>query len=143
MIAAVAEVEVNKTTGEVAVKRVTMAHDCGLIINPDGVKNQIEGNIMQGVSRTLLEEVQFDSSGIKNLDWRSYPVLTFEKVPDIDIVLINRPEMAALGAGEAALVPMAGAIANAIFDATGARLRRAPFTPERVLEALKTQVKEG
>jgi CO/xanthine dehydrogenase Mo-binding subunit len=98
---------------------------------------------MQGVSRTLLEEVQFDSSGIKNLDWRSYPVLTFEKVPDIDIVLINRPEMAALGAGEAALVPMAGAIANAIFDATGARLRRAPFTPERVLEALKTQVKEG
>ena len=140
MIAAVAEVEVNKTTGEVAVKRVTMAHDCGLIINPDGVKNQIEGNIMQGVSRTLLEEVQFDSSGIKNLDWRSYPVLTFEKVPDIDIVLINRPEMAALGAGEAALVPMAGAIANAIFDATGARLRQIPFTPERVKAALAARV---
>jgi len=143
MIAAVAEVEVDKTTGEVTVKHVTMAHDCGLIINPDGVKNQIEGNIMQGVSRTLMEEVKFDTSGIKNLDWRSYPVLTFEKVPDIDIVLINRPEMAALGAGEAALVPMGGAIANAIFDATGVRLRRAPFTPERVLEALKSQGKEA
>jgi len=137
MIAAVAEVEVEKATGRVAVKRVTLAHDCGLIVNPDGVKNQIEGNIMQGVSRSLMEEVQFDSSGVKNLDWKSYPVITYEQIPDIEIVLINRPEMPALGAGEAALCPIGGAIANAIFDATGARMRRAPFTPQRVLSVLR------
>jgi nicotinate dehydrogenase subunit B len=134
---AVAEVEVDKLTGNVAVKRFALSHDCGLIINPDGLKNQIEGNIIQGVSRALMEEVKFDSSGIKTLDWKSYPVIRFPDVPEIDIVLINRPEMPALGGGEPSSAPIAAAIANAIFDATGARLREAPFTPKRVLAGLQ------
>ncbi len=134
---AVAEVEVDKNTGEVRVTRFTLAHDCGLIINPDGLKNQIEGNIIQGVSRALLEEVKFNSSGIQTLDWASYPVIRFPMVPEIDIVLINRPEMQALGGGEPSSAPIAAAIANAIFDATGARMREAPFTRERVLAGMK------
>jgi CO/xanthine dehydrogenase Mo-binding subunit len=134
---AVAEVEVDKATGSVAVKRFVLSHDCGLIINPDGLKNQIEGNIVQGVSRALMEEVKFDSTGIKTLDWQSYPVIRFPDVPTIEIVLINRPEMPALGGGEPSSAPIAAAIANAIFDAVGVRLREAPFTPERVLAGLK------
>jgi nicotinate dehydrogenase subunit B len=137
MTAAVAEVEVDKSTGEVSVKKITLGHDCGLIVNPDGLKNQIEGNIVQGVSRALMEEVLFDSTGQKNLDWDSYPVARFEHVPDVEIVLINRPEMPALGGGEPSIVPITAAIANAIFDATGTRMRRAPFTPQRVLSAIK------
>ena len=137
MTAAVAEVEVDKSTGEVTVKKVTIGHDCGLIVNPDGLKNQIEGNILQAVSRALLEEVHFDSTGQKNLDWDSYPVIRFEQVPEVEIVLIDRPEMQPLGGGEPSIVPVTAAIANAIFDATGARLRQVPFTPERVLSALK------
>ncbi len=137
MTAAVAEIEVDKTTGEVTVKKITLGHDCGLIVNPDGLKNQIEGNILQGVSRALLEEVHFDSTGQTNLDWNSYPVIRFEQVPEVDIVLINRPEMPALGGGEPSIVPITAAIANAIFDATGARVRQVPFTPQRVLAALK------
>jgi CO/xanthine dehydrogenase Mo-binding subunit len=134
---AVAEVEVDQTSGKVAVKRFTLSHDCGLIINPDGLRNQIEGNIVQGVSRALLEEVRFDGSGIKTLDWGTYPVIRFPDVPQIEIVLINRPEMPALGGGEPSSAPIAAAIANAIFDATGARLREAPFTPDRVLAAVR------
>jgi nicotinate dehydrogenase subunit B len=137
MTAAVAEVEVDKTTGEVTVKKITLGHDCGLIVNPDGLKNQIEGNILQAVSRALLEEVQFDSTGQKNLDWNSYPVIRYEQIPDVEIVLINRPEMQPLGGGEPSIVPVTAAIANAIHDAAGVRLRRVPFTPERVLAALK------
>ena len=136
LIAAIAEVEVDTTTGGVAVKRVTIAHDCGLIINPDGLKFQIEGNVMQGTSRALMEEVKFDSTGVKSLDWSSYPVIRFKDVPEVDIVLINRPEKPALGAGEPSIVPVPGAIANAIFDAVGVRLREVPFTPQRVLRAL-------
>jgi nicotinate dehydrogenase subunit B len=137
MIAAVAEVEVDKSTGQVAIRRITLAHDCGLIVNPDGLKNQIEGNIMQGVSRALMEEVLFDKTGVKNLDWKSYPVVAFEQIPDVEIILINRPEMPALGGGEPSIAPITAAIANAIFDATGARLRQVPFTPQRVLSALR------
>ena len=134
---AVAEVEVDKTTGKVAVTRFVLSHDCGLIINPDGLKNQIEGNIVQGVSRALMEEVRFDTSGITTLDWQSYPVIRFPDVPEIEIVLINRPEMPALGGGEPSSAPIAAAIANAIFDAVGVRLREAPFTPARLLAGLK------
>ena len=137
MTAAVAEVEVDKSTGEVTVKKITLTHDCGLIVNPDGLKNQIEGNIIQGVSRALMEEVQFDSTGQKNLDWDSYPVIRFDQIPEVEIVLINRPEMQPLGGGEPSIVPITAAIGNAIFDATGVRLRRVPFTPQRVLSALK------
>jgi nicotinate dehydrogenase subunit B len=141
---AVADVEVDKSSGQVAVKKITISHDCGLIINPDGLKNQIEGNVIQGTSRALMEEVQFDPSGVKNVDWSSYPILTFPDVPDVEIVLINRPEMAALGGGEPSTVPIAAAIGNAIFDATGVRLREVPFTPERVLAALKpAEPKQG
>ncbi len=137
MTAAVAEIEVDKTTGDVSVKKITLGHDCGLIVNPDGLKNQIEGNVLQAVSRALLEEVQFDSTGQKNLDWNSYPVIRFEQVPDVEIVLIDRPDMQPLGGGEPSIVPVTAAIANAIYDATGARLRQVPFTPQRVLSALK------
>jgi CO/xanthine dehydrogenase Mo-binding subunit len=135
--AAIADVEVNKPTGKVTVQRVTLAHDCGLIVNPDGVKNQVEGNIVQGVSRALLEEVTFDGTGVTSLDWSSYPILKFPDIPALDIVLINRKDVAPLGAGELSTVPVPAAIANAIFDATGARLREVPFTPARVLAAMK------
>ena len=108
-----------------------------IIVNPDGVKNQIEGNVLQAVSRALLEEVKFDSTGQKNLDWDSYPVIRFGQIPEVEIVLIDRPEMQPLGGGEPSIVPVTAAIANAIFDATGARLRQVPFTPQRVLSALK------
>ena len=136
-VATVAEVEVNKATGQVAVKRIVCSHDCGLMINPDGVKNQVEGNVIQGVSRALLEEVTFNADGVTSLDWATYPILRFPDVPDLDVVLINRPEMRPLGAGEGATIPPAAAIANAIFDAVGARLREGPFTPKRVLAAMQ------
>lgn len=139
MTAAVAEVEVNRSTGEVLVKRITLAQDCGLIVNPDGVTNQVEGNVLQGVSRTLLEEVQFDSSGIRSLDWRSYPVLTFSRVPKVDVILINHLDLPALGSGEPSIVPVPAAIANAVFDATGVRVREVPLTPQRILQALQTR----
>jgi len=136
-VATVAEVEVNKTTGQVAVKRIVCSHDCGLMINPDGVKNQVEGNVIQGLSRALLEEVTFNTNGVTSLDWATYPILRFPDVPDLDVVLINRPEMQPLGAGEGATIPPAAAIANAIFDAVGVRLREGPFTPKRVLAAMQ------
>jgi nicotinate dehydrogenase subunit B len=135
--AAVAEVEVDSATGRVRVTRVTMAFDCGLIINPDGVRNQIEGNVMQGVSRTLFEEVHFNETGVQSVDWATYPVIRFRDVPDVQIHLINRPELPATGAAEGPIVVVPAAIANAIFDAAGIRLREIPFTPERVLSALK------
>jgi CO/xanthine dehydrogenase Mo-binding subunit len=136
-IAAVADIEVDKSSGKITVKRIVCAHDCGLIINPDGVKNQVEGNIIQGVSRALLEEVGFNAEGVTSLDWTTYPIIKFPDIPELDIVLINRPEMAPLGAGEGATIPIAAAIGNAIFDATGVRLREAPFTPKRVLAGLQ------
>lgn len=137
LVAAVAEVEVNRANGSVSVKRVTVGFDCGLIINPDGLHFQVEGNIIQGISRALYEEVKFDSSGVKTVDWNSYPVITFRNLPEVEIVLLNHPEMPAYGAGEPGVVPIPGAIANAIFDAVGVRLRQAPFTPQRVLAGLK------
>ena len=112
------------------------AHDCGQIINPDGLKNQIEGNIVQTVSRTLVEEVKFDRSKVTSVDWESYPILRFPDVPQIAMDLIDRPTEVPWGAGEPAAAVVPSAIANAIFDATGARLRSVPFTPEKVLRAL-------
>ena len=137
-VAIVADVEVNKTTGQVAVKKLFCAHDCGLMVNPDGVMNQVEGNVIQGVSRAMYEEVMFDTGGaVTSLDWATYPILRFTDLPDLDVVLINRPEMQPLGAGEGATIPPAAAIANAIYDAVGARLREGPFTPKRVLAAMQ------
>ena len=135
-VATVAEVEVNPANGQVRVKRVAVAHDCGLIINPDGVRNQIEGNVIQAVSRTLKEEVKFDRSRVTSLDWSSYPILTFPEVPDVEIELINRLDQPAVGVGEATTCAVPAALANAIFDATGARLRTVPFTPDRIKAAL-------
>jgi nicotinate dehydrogenase subunit B len=136
LVAAVAEVNVDRSSGTVTIKRITVGHDCGLVINPEGLKAQIEGNVIQGISRTLFEEVKFASSGMKSVDWNTYPVITFRNVPDVDIVLLNRPEKPASGAGEPAIVPIPAAIGNAVFDAVGARLREVPFTPERVVRAL-------
>jgi CO/xanthine dehydrogenase Mo-binding subunit len=134
-VAAVAEVEVD-TTGQIHVRRISVAHDCGLIINPDGLRNQIEGNLIQATSRALLEEVKWEGSRVITVDWLSYPILRFPDVPEARIALINRPEVRSTGAGEPASMPVGAAIANAVFDATGARLRQAPFTPERVRLAL-------
>jgi nicotinate dehydrogenase subunit B len=120
----------------VRVTRVVVAQDCGLIINPRGVEQQIRGNVIQAVSRILREEVRFNQSAVTSLDWAAYPIATFLDIPEIDIVLIDRPAEPALGVGESAIVPSAGAIANAIYDATGARLRRVPFTAERVKAGL-------
>jgi CO/xanthine dehydrogenase Mo-binding subunit len=139
LVAAVADVDVDRSSGVVTVKKMTMGHDCGLIINPDGLKFQIEANVMHGVSRALYEETKWDANGIKTVDWKTYPVITFNKVPDVDIVLINRPDRPSSGSGEPGIVPMFAAIANAIFDATGARLRQGPFTPERVKAAMQTR----
>lgn len=141
VLAAVAEVEVDKSTGKVSVKKVTVAHDCGLIVNPDCLKMQIDGNVMQGVSRVLMEEVRFDASGIKTLDWQSYPVLRFRDVPEVDIVLINRPEIPSSGGAECSVVVVPAAIANAVFDAIGVRIREVPLTPERLLNGLKSKAR--
>jgi nicotinate dehydrogenase subunit B len=136
IVACVAEVQVERASGMVRVKRIVVAHDCGLIINPDGVKNQVEGNVIQSLSRALKEEVKFDEMRITSRDWETYPILTFSETPEIEIVLINRPEEPAVGAGEPSTVTTAAAVANAIFDATGARVRQIPFTAERVREGL-------
>jgi CO/xanthine dehydrogenase Mo-binding subunit len=136
IVACIAEVRVEKSTGVVQVKRIVVAQDCGLIINPDGVKNQIEGNVIQSLSRALKEEVQFDETRITSVDWQTYPILTFSEVPEIEIVLIDRPDQPALGVGEPSTVTTAAAVANAIFDATGIRIRQTPFTPERLRFAL-------
>jgi nicotinate dehydrogenase subunit B len=137
VVAQVADIEVNRSTGKVTVKKVTVAHDCGIIVNPDGVRNQIEGNIIQGCSRALMEEVDFDSAGVKNLNWSTYPIMKFSEVPEVDIVVINHPELPPMGAGEASTTAVAAAIGNAIFDAIGVRLRQVPFTPQRVLREMK------
>ena len=137
-VGAVADVEVNLKTGKVTVTKFHVAHDCGQIINPDGLRNQIEGNVVQTVSRTLIEELTFDRSRVTSVDWASYPILKFPDVPDVAIRLIDRPTEKPWGAGEptAAIVP--AAIANAIYNATGARLRSVPFTPAKVQAALKS-----
>jgi nicotinate dehydrogenase subunit B len=135
--ALIADVEVNQDTGAVTVKRFVAAQDCGPISNPDGLKNQVEGGIMQGMSRALGEEVTWDATKITSIDWRTYrPVYLGAELPVIESVLINTLAAPANGAGETAITVVAGAIGNAIFDATGARVREAPFTPERVKAAL-------
>jgi len=136
-VAAVVEVEVSRDRGAIRVRRVAVAHDCGLVVNPDGVRNQIEGNVLQAISRTLKEAVQFDAGGVTSLDWSAYPILTFAEAPDaVEIVLVDPGDKPPVGAGEPATCPIPAAIANAVFDATGVRLRTVPFTAERVREEL-------
>jgi CO/xanthine dehydrogenase Mo-binding subunit len=135
-VAAVAEVEVQRSTGAIRVTRFFVAHDCGQIINPDGLKNQIEGNIIQTVSRTLIEDLKFDRSAVTSIDWATYPILTFPEVPEIIMELIDRPNEKPWGAGEPSAAVVPSAISNAVFDAAGVRMRSVPFTPEKVKLAL-------
>jgi hypothetical protein len=136
-VAIVAEVDIDRSTGKIWARKFTVAHDCGQIINPDGLVKCIEGNIVQGVSRTLWEEVTFDRKAVTSVDWVTYPILDITETPgEVNVVLINRPDIAPTGAGEPSIRPVAAAIANAIFDATGVRIRRVPFSPERVKSAL-------
>lgn len=139
----VAEVEVNIRSGEVSVTRVVAGQDSGLVINPAGVTHQVHGNVVQSVSRTLMEEVPFQDNELVAREWGAYPILTFPDVPVVQVVMVPRPEEPPLGAGESASVPSAAAIANAIFDATGVRLRAPPFTPARVREALRQADEPG
>jgi CO/xanthine dehydrogenase Mo-binding subunit len=137
IVAVVADVEIDRRTGKIWVRKFTVAHDCGQIINPEGLRLTIEGNIIQGISRSLWEEVAFDRNSVTSVDWLTYPILDMTEAPEsIETVLIDHPEIAPSGAGEPSTRPVAAAIANAIFDATGVRLRRVPFTPDRVKAAM-------
>jgi CO/xanthine dehydrogenase Mo-binding subunit len=139
IVAVVSEVQVDRDSGRIWPRRFWVAHDCGLIINPGALKLVIEGNVVHGASRALFEEVRFDARNVTSLDWNSYPILGVADAPEsIDVVLINRPDLPASGAGEPSTRPIAAALANAVFDATGARLRRAPLTRDRLKAALKT-----
>ena len=133
----IADVAVNKATGDVSVTRVVAGQDSGLMINPDGVRHQIHGNVVQSTSRTLMEEVSFDRTKVATREWGAYPIIKFPDVPDIDVLMLPRQDQPPLGVGESASVPSAAAIANAIYDATGVRFREPPFTPERILKGLR------
>jgi nicotinate dehydrogenase subunit B len=138
-VAAVAEVQVDRPSGQVRVNRVVVAQDCGQIINPDGVRAQVEGCVIQTTSRTLKEELKWDRSRVTSLDWVTYPILTFPEVPRVEIELINRPAEPPWGVGEPAAAVVPSAISNAIFDAIGVRLRTIPYTPERIKAASRSQ----
>jgi nicotinate dehydrogenase subunit B len=144
IVAQIAEVEVNRQTGHVWAKRIVCAHDCGLVVNPEGLRRTVEGAMLHALSRALHEEVQFDGEKVTSVDWITHPTLRHSDVPAaLDVVIVNgdpnpnRPDLPPYGAGEAACKPMLAAIANAIYDATGVRLRRVPFRDARVLAALK------
>jgi CO/xanthine dehydrogenase Mo-binding subunit len=144
VVAEIAEVEVNRRTGHVWVKRLVCAHDCGLVVNPEGLRRTIEGGMLHSLSRALLEEVRFDAEKTTGVDWISHPSLRHTDSPaKIDVVLVNgdpnpnRPDLPPYGAGETSCKPLLAAVANAIYDATGVRLRRVPFRDGRVLAALK------
>lgn len=132
----VADVAIDKASGEVAVTRIVVGHDAGMMVNPDGVRHQIHGNVIQSTSRVLKERVTFEESTISSKEWGAYPILTFPEVPEVDVVMMPRPYDPPLGAGESASVPSAAAIANAVFDATGIRFRELPITSDRLREAL-------
>ncbi|MFI3308100.1 xanthine dehydrogenase family protein molybdopterin-binding subunit [Ewingella allii] len=140
----VCDLSVNRKTGQIKIDKIFVAHDCGRMINPAGVKHQVHGNIIQSTSRVLKEFVTFDGAGTTSLEWGGYPILRFDELPQVDIQLLDYPDAPPMGAGESASVPSAAAVGNALFDALGVRMREVPFTPERVLKALESaaQVKE-
>jgi nicotinate dehydrogenase subunit B len=139
IVAMIADIEINPSTGRIWTRKITVAHDCGLIINPDQLRLVIEAGVVQACSRAMQEEVLFDKAKVLSVDWATYPIVEMPDAPGgIDIILIDRPNVASSGAGEPMARPVAAAIANAVYDATGARLRRVPFTPERVKAALST-----
>ncbi|WP_170149683.1 molybdopterin cofactor-binding domain-containing protein, partial [Rhodoplanes roseus] len=133
----VADVAVDTRTGEVALTKITVGQDSGLMINPDGVRHQIQGNVIQSTSRVLKEQVTFTDVAVASREWGAYPLLTFPELPPIDVMMVPRPDDDPLGVGESASVPSAAAIANAVYDATGVRFRELPLTPERVLAGLR------
>jgi len=136
--ALVAEVSVDVTNGSVQPRKFAVAVDCGPISNPDGLRNQTEGGVLQGMSRALLEEVTWDAKRVTSVDWETYNSLSLGfAVPEIHVILVNKPDARATGAGELAITLAAAAIGNAIFDATGMRLRQAPFTSQRVKDAYR------
>ena len=130
--AVLAEIEVDKETKNYKLKKLTGVIDSGLTINPDGLKNQTEGGMIQSASWTMLEEVTFDQNGITSVDWNSYPIMRMIDTPEVELHIIDRPETKPMGAGEAAMGPVAAAIANAVFDATGSRIRNLPIKPEKI-----------
>ncbi|MDE1010917.1 MAG: molybdopterin-dependent oxidoreductase [Paraburkholderia fungorum] len=132
----VADVEVNRKSGELAVTRVVVGQDTGTMVNPDGVRHQIHGNVIQATSRALKERVTFGENAVTSQEWGAYPILTFREVPVIDVVMMPRHGEPPMGTGESASLPGAAAIANALYDATGVRFRRPPFTPETIRAAL-------
>ena len=134
----VCDLTVDRQTGEVKIDKLWVGHDCGAMVNPAGVRHQVHGNVVQSCSRVLKEYVTFDARGVTSLDWGTYPILRFEEVPPIDVLLLDMPGEPPKGAGESASVPSAAAVGNALFDATGVRLLEVPFTPARILAALKT-----
>ena len=136
-LAAVAEVEVKRSSGDIRVTKFYLAHDCGQIINPDGLRNQLDGNVIQTISRTLIEELKYDRSAVTSLDWESYPILRFPQIPELVYDLIDRPNERPWGAGEPAAAVVPSAISNAVFDAIGVRLRSVPFRPDKVTAAMK------
>jgi nicotinate dehydrogenase subunit B len=133
------EVSVERASGLIQVERVVCAHDCGLMVSPDGVRSQVEGSILQTLSRVLMEEVTFDRAQVTSVDWASYPIMRFSQAPKLEIELIDRPTEKPVGAAEASSAPVGAALGNAVFDAIGVRLRTIPFTPERVKAALGGQ----
>ena len=138
MLALVAQIEVDTRTGRIWGRKFTVAHDCGLVINPKGLRYTIENGLVQALSRVVFEEVQFDQERVTSVDWLTYPILNMKDAPEsINVVLLNRPELPPTGAGEATCRVVPAAVANAFFDATGVRMRQAPLSPKYVLQALK------
>jgi CO/xanthine dehydrogenase Mo-binding subunit len=135
-VAAVVDLSVDRESGRIQLQRAVLAADAGQIVNPDGMSSQLEGAFVQSASWTLKEEVAFGPHGVTSNDWRSYPILRYREAPEVETVLLNRPGLPFLGVGEGAMGPAPAAIANAVYDAVGVRMRRVPFTPERVLVAL-------
>ena len=136
--AIIVKLHVDRKSGDIRLQKVVIASDAGQVVNPDGLSNQLEGGFVQAASWTLYEEVKFDRRGITSVDWETYPILRFAAAPLLETVIVNRPGMPFLGAGEAAQNPTPAAIANAVYDAIGLRLRDIPFTSEKVMKGLDT-----
>ena len=136
-VAVVAEVSVDTDSGAIHLDRITIAGDVGQVVNPDGAKSQLEGGVIQAASWTLKEEVTFSANRITSVDWETYPILRFNDMPEVEMILIDRPGLPCLGCGEATQGPTPAAIGNAVYAASGLRLRQIPFKPERVREALE------
>lgn len=141
IVATVAEVAVNPKTGKVRVTRVACAHDCGFIVNPKALQGTIEANIVQSTSRAIYEQATFNGHTVTSRDWLTYPVIKMREIPEVTVVMINRPTIPPAGAGEPASRTTTAAIANAVFDATGARVRTAPLTPENVLAVMNAKAR--